>query len=326
MIISRTPLRISLGGGGTDLPSYYERFGGAVMSGAINKYVFVAVNRTFGDDYLLKYSKLEKARQVGEIEHPIFREVLRRHPIGPAIELVSLADIPTGTGLGSSGAFTVGLLRAVYAFKREHITSAALAEEACEIEIDVLGRPVGKQDQYAAAFGGITFFEFEPSGRVHASPVMISNDTLRDLEEHLLMFFTGYSRDAELVLEEQRTRSEKSDRAMLENLHFTKTLGLESKEALERGDTLTFATLMHTHWEHKKKRSEAMSNPKIDRGYEAAMTSGALGGKLVGAGAGGFLLLYAKDQDSVRQAMVNEGLSEVRFVFDHDGANLLVRD
>ena len=326
MIITRTPLRISLGGGGTDLPSYYRRFGGAVMAGAINQYVFVAVNRSFGDDYFLKYSELERAKDVGDIGHPIFREVLRRHPIGPSVELVSLADIPTGTGLGSSGAFTVGLLRAVYAFKREHVTSVALAEEACEIEIDVLGRPVGKQDQYAAAFGGITFFEFEPSGRVHASPVLISNDTLRDLEEHLLMFFTGYSRDADVVLAEQKTRSEGGDAEMLENLHFVKSLGLESKEALERGDTLSFAGLMDVHWRHKKKRSQAMSNPRIDQGYEAAMASGALGGKLVGAGAGGFLLLYAKDQDSVREAMTGLGFSEVRFVFDHDGSNVLVRD
>jgi D-glycero-alpha-D-manno-heptose-7-phosphate kinase len=190
----------------------------------------------------------------------------------------------------------------------------------------VLGRPVGKQDQYAAAFGGITFFEFDQSGRVHASPVLISNDTLRDLEEHLLMFFTGYSRDADVVLAEQKSRSEDGDDEMLENLHLVKSLGLESKEALERGDTLTFAGLMDVHWRHKKKRSNAMSNPRIDEGYEAAMGSGALGGKLVGAGAGGFLLLYAKDQDSVREAMTSLGFSEVRFVFDHDGSNVIVRD
>ncbi len=326
MIITRTPLRISLGGGGTDLPSYYERFGGIVISGAINKYIFVSINRTFGDDYFLKYSSLERAVTVDDIDHDIFREVLREHDIGPSIELVSVADIPAGTGLGSSGTFTVGLLRAIYAFKREHVTSSALAEEACRVEIQTLGRPVGKQDQYAAAFGGLTCFEFEPGGRVRPSPLNISNDTLRDLEEHLVMFFTGYSRDADLVLQEQKVKSETGDREMLDNLHYVKAIGVASKEALERGDTAGFATLMDEHWQHKKKRSQSMSNPKIDTCYELAMTSGALGGKVVGAGAGGFLLFYAKDQDSVRQAMAGQGLSEVLFTFDHDGSSVIVRD
>ncbi len=325
MIITRTPLRISLGGGGTDLPSYYRRFGGGVISGTINKYIFVAINRTFGDDYFLKYSSLERVRSIDDINHAIFREVLRQHAIGPAVELVSLADIPAGTGLGSSGAFTVGLLRAIYAHKREHVTSYALAEEACAIEIDTLGRPVGKQDQYAAAFGGVTYFEFEPGGRVHASPVNISNETLRDLEEHLVMFFTGYSRDADLVLEEQKARSEKGDEEMLENLHFVKAIGVSSREALERGDTEELGALMDEHWRHKKKRSAAMSNPRIDRWYDLAMSNGALGGKLVGAGAGGFLLFYAKDRDSVRRCMVGDGLNEVPFTFDHDGSSVLVR-
>ncbi len=326
MIITRTPLRISLGGGGTDLPSYYEQFGGAVISGAINKYIFIAVNRTFGHDYFLKYSQFERVARVEDIKHDIIREVLGRHGIGPSIELVSVADIPSGTGLGSSGSFAVGLLRAVYAHKRSQATPAELAEEACDVEIGAQGRPVGKQDQYAAAFGGLTFFEFDTKGRVRASPLMISNDTLADLEEHLLMFFTGYSRDADLVLDEQRARSESGDREMLENLHFVKSIGLASKEALERGDVATFATLMDEHWQHKKKRSTSMSNAIIDRCYKNAMAQGALGGKLVGAGAGGFLMFYAQDQDSVRRAMAAEGLSEVRFMFDHDGSTVLVRD
>lgn len=326
MIITRTPLRISLGGGGTDLPSYYEHFGGAVMSAAINKYVFIAVNRTFGDDYFLKYSQLERVKDVGSVSHPIFREVLRRHDIAPSMEFVSVADIPSGTGLGSSGTFTVGLLRAVYAFKRKHTTPGQLAEEACDIEINVLGRPVGKQDQYAASFGGLTFFDIATDGHVTPSPVPVSDDTLRDLEEHLVMFFTGYSRDADTVLGEQRTRSLEGDQSMLDGLHFIKSLGLASKDALERGDTTTFGELMNEHWEHKKGRSRSMSNDKIDRCYTAAMESGALGGKLVGAGGGGFLLFYAKDQDSVRRAMAAEGLSEVRIMFDQDGSSVLVRD
>jgi D-glycero-alpha-D-manno-heptose-7-phosphate kinase len=326
MIITRTPLRISLGGGGTDLPSYYRRFGGLVVSAAINRYIFIAINRTFTQDYFLKYSALERVDRVEDIVHPIVREVLNTYPIGPGIELVSVADIPSGTGLGSSGAFTVGLLRAVLAYRREHATAGNLADEACSIEIDRLQRPVGKQDQYVSAFGGLTCLTFEPDGPVMVSPLMISNETLRDLEEHLLMFFTGYSRDADRVLEEQRSRSEGGDTEMIENLHYVKSLGVDIKEALEKGDLDTFAALMDEHWNHKKKRSASMTNSRIDRWYDVAMANGASGGKLVGAGAGGFLLFYANDQDGLRSAMEEEGLNEVRFSFDHDGSVVLVRD
>jgi D-glycero-alpha-D-manno-heptose-7-phosphate kinase len=325
VIITRTPLRISLGGGGTDLRSYYSRAGGLVVSAAIDKYVFIAINQTFTGDYFLKYSALERVDDPADIAHPIVREALALHRIGPGIELVSLADIPAGTGLGSSGAFTVGLLRALYAFKREAVTPSAIAEEACSIEVDRLGRPVGKQDQYIAAFGGITCFELQPDGRVQVVPLAVSNDTLHNLEEHLMMFFTGYSRDAERVLEEQRARSEAQDADMIANLDYVKAIGVQSKEALESGDVHAFAELMNDHWQHKKRRSGSMSNPRIDRCYEAAMASGALGGKLVGAGAGGFLLFYAKDNESLRAAMVEEGLAEVRFHFDHDGSIVLVR-
>lgn len=326
MIITRTPLRISLGGGGTDLPSYYERFGGAVLSAAINKYIFISINRTFGNDYFLKYSQLERADDVKDIQHPIFRQILQRRNITPSIEIVSVADIPSGTGLGSSGSFTVGLLNAVYAYQREHATPMGLAEEAFDIEMRGLGRPVGKQDQYAAAFGGLTFFDIDKRGRVTASRVLISDETLRDLEEHLLMFFTGYSRDADTILEEQRGRSNQEDATVLDSLHFIKSIGLQSKAALEKGDTSTFGSLMNEHWIYKKKRSTAMSNEKIDQCYRNAMEAGALGGKLVGAGGGGFLLFYAKDQDGVREAMVAEGLPEIRIMLDHEGSRILVRD
>ncbi len=325
MIITRTPLRISLGGGGTDLPSYYERHGGFVISGAIDKYIFVAINRTFVDDYLLKYSVVERVHSVADIAHPIIREVLTEHQVGPGIEIVSVADIPAGTGLGSSGAFTVGLLRAVLALTRDHALPGEIAEAAARVEMDKLGRPTGKQDQYIAAFGGLTCFDFETDGRVHASPLMISNETLNDLEEHLVMFFTGYSREADLVLSEQKRRSQDGESEMIDNLHFIKHLGLSSKDALERGDVEEFATLMDEHWQHKRRRSHLMSNESIDRWYQVAMDSGALGGKLVGAGAGGFLLFYAKDQDGVREALKAEGLHEVRFGFDHDGSTVLVR-
>lgn len=326
MIISRTPLRISLGGGGTDLPSYYSRSPGVVISAAINKYIFVTINTTFTADYFLKYSALERVQTAEEIEHPIIREALLAHPIGPSIELVSLADIPAGTGLGSSGAFTVGLLRAIYAYKREAITIPALAEEASHIEMDRLRRPVGKQDQYIAAFGGITCFEFHPDGAVQARPLAVSSVTLDELEDNLLMFFTGYSRDADQVLSEQHSRSEAGDKEMLTNLDFIKELGIETRKALEVGDLHTFGELMNEHWTHKKRRSQSMSNPKIDRWYEAAIVNGAVGGKLVGAGGGGFLLFYAKDKVALRAAMAREGLSEVRFRFDHDGSHILVRE
>jgi len=325
VLITRTPLRISIGGGGTDPPSYYERFGGFLVSAAIDKYIYVSINRTFTDDYFLKYSALERVKRIEEIQHPIIRESLQMHQIGPAIEIVSVADIPAGTGLGSSGAFTVGLLRALYAFKREHASAQRVAEEACRIEIDVLGRPVGKQDQYIAAFGGLTCFEFERNGEVRVSPLRIAEGVLRDLEEHLLMFFTGYSREADAVLTEQKQQSTRGDGSMLDNLHFVKELGQSIRTALEAGETVRFGELMHEHWLHKTRRSSRMSNERIDRCYRVGMDNGAVGGKLVGAGGGGFLLFYARDRLALRQAMVREGLKEVRFTFDHDGSQVIAR-
>jgi D-glycero-alpha-D-manno-heptose-7-phosphate kinase len=326
MIIVRTPLRIALGGGGTDLPSYYREHGGYVLSGAIDKYIYIGINRTFTDDYFLKYSQLERVKTIDEIKHPLLREALRRHPVGPGLEVVSLADIPSGTGLGSSGAFTVGLLRALYAFKREHVPASALAEEACHIEIDVLASNVGKQDQYVAAHGGMISMEFARDGAVRVSPLAISTATLHDLEERLLMFFTGYSREASAILGHQNEQSKARDSSMIDNLHFTKDLGRRIQATLEGGDVRGFAGLMREHWEWKRKRSPGMSNPKIDRWYELGMASGALGGKLVGAGGGGFLLFYAENPPALRQAMTAEGLSEVRFAFDHDGSVVAVRD
>jgi len=326
MLITRTPLRISLGGGGTDLPSYYRRFGGIVISAAITKYVYIGINRTFKDDYFLKYSELERVREVEDIRHPIIREALILHPVGPSLEIVSLADIPGGTGLGSSGTFTVGLLRALYAFKREHVVTGALAEEACHIEIDRLSRAVGKQDQYIAAFGGLTCFEFCPDDQVRVSPLRISNQTLHDLEERLLLFFTGYSRKAEWLLEDQKVRSETGDQEMLDNLHMVARIGKQIRDALEQGDIRAFAALMHTHWEHKRSRSGGMSTDAIDRWYDIGRAHGALGGKLVGAGGRGFLMFYADDPLSLREAMAREGLTELRFAFDHDGSVVIVRD
>ena len=326
MIITRTPLRISLGGGGTDLPSHYRRAGGFVVSAAISKYIYIGINRTFTDDYFIKYSELERARTVEEIRHPLVREALRLHSIGPSLEIVSLADIPAGTGLGSSGTFTVGLLRALYATKREHVSANALAEEACSIEIDRLGRPVGKQDQYIAAFGGLTCFEIDTAGRVHVSPLQIPHQAFLDLEERLLLFFTRYSRDADTHLREQRERSEAGDTRMQSNLEDISRIGWRIKDALEAGDNRAFAALMHEHWERKRLRSPGMTTDSIDRWYELGMANGALGGKLVGAGGGGFLMFFAEDPTALRAAMSAEGLTEVRFSFDVDGSTVIVRD
>jgi D-glycero-alpha-D-manno-heptose-7-phosphate kinase len=326
MLITRTPLRISIGGGGTDLPSYYRRHGAMVISAAISKYIFIGINRTFVDDYFVKYSALERAATIDDIAHPLVREALRITEIPPGVEIVSMADIPAGTGLGSSGAFTVGLLRALYAFKREPILAGDLAELACHIEIDRLGQPVGKQDQYIAAFGGVTCFEFHPDDTVTVTPLGISDETLHELQEHSLLFFTGYARAASEILSDQKQRSESGDPAMIDSLTFTQQLGWRIKEALEAGDTWQFADLMHEHWEYKRSRSTGMSNDQINRWYTAGRKNGARGGKLVGAGAGGFLLFYAEDPAALRRAMSDEGLEEVRFSFDHDGSSVVVRD
>ena len=324
MIITRTPLRISIGGGGTDLPSYYEQFGGFVIAAAINKHIYVGINETFSGGYFLKYSSLEHAPTIDEIRHSLIREVLRLHEVPAPIEVVSMADIPAGTGLGSSGAFTVGLLRAVHALKRKYVDPAFVAEEACRIEIETLQQPVGKQDQYIAAFGGLTCFTFHQDGTVEAEPLKIPIDALHALEDNLLLFFTGFSRSASEILKDQKHRSERHDAAMIDNLHYVKDLGRQSCKALVGGDTATFGKLLHEHWEHKKRRSDGMSSARIDEWYELGLKHGALGGKLVGAGGGGFLMFYAEDHWKLRAAMAKAGLEEVRFRFDFEGTKVLV--
>jgi D-glycero-alpha-D-manno-heptose-7-phosphate kinase len=325
MIMARAPLRISLGGGGSDLPSYYVQFGGFVISAAIDKYVYVGMNKTFANEYFIRYSLQERVKDPGDIHHPVVREAIKLHGIGP-IELVSVADVPAGTGLGSSGAFAVSLLRAIYAYKRELVTSSSLAEEACHIEMDILQEPIGKQDQYIAAFGGISCFEIERSGRVEVSPLAITKAGLHDLEDHLVLFFTGYARSASALLTRQHSLSQAGDDDMIKALHFAVELGREVKKALLAGDNRAFASLMHQHWLRKRERLSGTSNHNIDRWYDAAMANGALGGKLVGAGGGGFLIFYADDVAGVRQAMTQEGLEEVRFRFDFDGSVVLVRE
>lgn len=325
MIITRSPLRITLGGGGTDLPSYYRQHEGFLISAAIDKYVYVTVMRPFTPGIFLKYSQLEKVKEVDEVRHPIMREAIRMLDFKtPQIEITTLADIPAGTGLGSSGSFTTALLKALFAHRRRMILPDELARLACTIEIDILKEPIGKQDQYIAAYGGITCFEFNKDDTVNAYPLRIGIESLFDLEDNLLLFFTGFSRSASEILKDQDKRSREMDEEMLRSLHYAKELGLRSRDALLRGRTAEFGALMHEHWEHKRRRSKGMSNPQIDEWYELGMRSGALGGKLVGAGGGGFLMFYAEDRNRLRHAMKRAGLEEVRFRFDFEGAKVMI--
>ncbi len=326
MIITRSPLRISLGGGGTDLPSYYKEHTGFIVAAAIDKYVYITLHRTFVDELIVKYSKMERVRSVDDVQHPIIREALKVTQVSaPYLEIASMADIPAGTGLGSSGSFTTALLKALHAHRRHLILPEDLAEQACQIEIERLGEPIGKQDQYIAAYGGLTCFRFQPNGKVEAWPLRIDQNTLFELEDNLLLFFTGYSRAASNILREQDTKSRDSDRDMTENLHFIKDIGRQSMEALEAGDLHHFGNLMNVHWEHKKKRSSSMSNSHIDDWYDLARQNGAVGGKLIGAGGGGFLMFYADDKTQLRKVMREAGLQEVRFRFDFEGTTVVTQ-
>jgi len=325
MIIARSPLRITLGGGGTDLASYYGEHEGFLVAAAIDKYVYVTVMRPFKPGIYLKYSALEQVAAVADVKHPIIREALQLlHLDAPQIEITTLADIPAGTGLGSSGSFTTALLKALFTHCRKVAHSQELAELACDIEINRLGEPIGKQDQYIAAFGGITCLTFHKDHRVTAQPLGVSMETMFDLEDNLLLFFTGFNRDAGSVLKDQHVRSQARDAGMLRNLDYVKELGYRSKQALESGDLVRFGELMHEHWEYKKRRSDAVSNQQIDTWYSLAMKNGAIGGKLVGAGGGGFLMFYARDRNRLRQAMIEAGLQEVRFRFDFEGTKVVL--
>jgi D-glycero-alpha-D-manno-heptose-7-phosphate kinase len=326
MIICRSPLRISLGGGGTDLPSYYRKHGGGfLIAAAIDKYVYVTVLRPFVEGIFLKYSQLEQVKKISEIQHKIIREALTLMDLKtPQVEITALADIPSGTGLGSSGSFTTALLKALYSHRRHLLLPQELAEKACHIEIERLGEPIGKQDQYIAAYGGLTCFTFNPDDSVDAEPLAIAIEDLFELEDNLTLFFTDYTRNAGDLLKDQHVRSQKSDQEMLENLHYVKDLGYRSKQALEKGDLNGFGKLMHEHWLNKKKRSGGMSNPRIDDCYNKALNNGAVGGKLVGAGGGGFLLFLAEDKSRLRKAMREEGLEELRFKFDFDGSKVVL--
>ena len=325
MIIVRSPLRISLGGGGTDVPSYYQEHAGFLLAAAIDRYVYVTVMRPFTEGIFLKYSEIEQVKNVMDVKHPIMREVLAELDLKtPQIEITALADIPSGTGLGSSGSFTTALIKALYTHYRKNIHPQQLAELACQIELGKLGEPIGKQDQYIAAYGGITSFTFNPDGSVEAEPLQISTETLHNLEDNLLLFFTGITRSASSILSDQNQKSKSKDLEMTKNLHFIKDLGYRSRDALLAGDTVLFGELMHKHWILKQARSQGISSEFINGVYDKAIANGAIGGKLVGAGGGGFLMFYAKDKNKLRTAMHKLNLEEVRFQFDFEGTKVIL--
>jgi D-glycero-alpha-D-manno-heptose-7-phosphate kinase len=326
MIITRSPLRISIGGGGTDLPSYYLAQGGFLIAMAITKHVYISLHRKPDPGLTLRYSQIERVQSRDEIRHPIIREAFALLDIrDPALEMTSMADVPAGTGLGSSGSFTTALLKALHVHRRRHIDAAALAELACHIEIDRLGEPIGKQDQYIAAYGGLTAFTFGTDGSVAAEALAVTDEVCDDLNRNLLMFFTGQTRSAGAILGEQDARSREADPAMVQNLNRVKELGHRTRDAFLAGDLRVWGEIMLEHWEAKKKRSGAMSSPHIDECYDLALRSGAIGGKLVGAGGGGFLLFYAEDPARLRTAMARAGLPELRFGLELEGAKVISR-
>jgi len=326
MIITRTPLRISIGGGGTDLPSYYSQHGGFVISAAISKYVYISINRNFFPGFLLKYSELERAESVAQIRHRLIREALTVYNVNEPLEIVSVADVPGGTGLGSSGTFLVGLIHALLAHKRKLVDAELLASGAVDIEMVRLQEPVGKQDQYIAAYGGLLCQEYNQNGSVKVYPLRMTDSAIHELRDSLMLFFIGTTRSASSILMDQKKRSEDGDFSMLEGLHFTKKLGYEIKEALESSDISRFGELMHEHWMHKRHRSVGMSSDHIDYLYELARNSGATGGKLVGAGGSGFLLFHTNDRRRLRLAMTGAGLAELDFSFDFEGSTVMLRN
>lgn len=327
MIMARAPLRMPIGGGGTDLPSYYSRFGGFFVSAAIDKYVYVTVNRPAADDLIrVKYSRSEEVVRPEEVVHDLVRETLLKLALTANLEVASMADVPAGTGMGSSGSYLVALLLALHALKRDHVSKPALAEEACEIEIELAGHPVGKQDQFAATWGGLNCFEVEPCGRVRVSPLRMPPYVREDLERSVLLYGLDQRRESATILGLQREATERGDRTVLDSLHRSKELGHEIRAALECGDLVRFGQLLDVHWNNKKARCGSVSSVRVDAVYQLARENGALGGKVMGAGGGGFLMLMAPDGcvRQVRETLAAEGLRQLPFTFDLEGAKVLL--
>jgi D-glycero-alpha-D-manno-heptose-7-phosphate kinase len=327
MILTRAPFRIPLGGGGTDLPSYYSQFGGFILRAAINKYLYIYVNRPAADSYIrVKYSRYEQVSTPDEVQHDLVRPTLRQLNLNGSLEVVSMADVPAGTGLGSSSTYLVGLLTALYELKRERVPVQALAEMAYHIELDLAGHPVGKQDHYLAAFGGITCLDIAADGKVQVTPLDISVATVEGFRNSVLLFYTGLTRSANDILEAQKQDTQRQDPTVLDSLHRTKELGYRIKAALLAGDLEQFGVLLDEHWQNKKRRSSQIADPRIDHWYETARANGALGGKIMGAGGGGFFMFCCTNgrKAQLRQALVAEGLREMPYEFDFEGAKVLV--
>ncbi|MGD8561512.1 MAG: hypothetical protein PVG03_03215 [Desulfarculaceae bacterium] len=324
MIISRAPVRMSLGGGGTDLASFYSKFGGFLIAGAIDKYIFICANRRFIPSIKLSYSRTEEVDSIEQIKHNIFREALKIMGVGRNVELASIADVPANCGLGSSSTFSVALLMALHSYKRDLVPIRDLAEEACKIEIDILGEPIGKQDQYIAAFGGVTAFTFEKDGYVQVEPVRIPDEKLVELEYNIVLFYTGIQRSASDILTSQNQKTKEDDQAVVDNLKNIKEIGLQTRKYFEAGDLNSFGDLLHEHWTTKKKLSTAISSPILDEAYEEARKAGALGGKIMGAGGGGFFMFYCPGTKAkVVERLTQMGLSHFPYRFDFEGAKIV---
>jgi D-glycero-alpha-D-manno-heptose-7-phosphate kinase len=325
MIVTRTPFRVSLGGGGTDLPSYYRRYGGFIVGAAINRYVYVMVNRRFEDNLRVSYSQTEIVDCADDVQHPIVREALKLTGIDRNLEIVSIADLPANSGLGSSCSFTVGLLNALHTYKREQVSPQDLAEEACHIEIERLGEPIGKQDQYVAAAGGVTCLDIDREGGVRLTPLELSQETIHELESNTLIFYTGIQRRSSEVLRGQSRATADGDARVTEALHAIKDIGQEIRAALADGDLDRFGLLMDEHWRTKKRLSEQVTSGRLDRWYETARAHGATGGKVMGAGGGGFFLFYCPNgtKARLREALTSEGLKEMRLGIDFDGSKVV---
>lgn len=326
MIITRTPFRITLGGGGTDLPSYYSRYGGFIFAAGINKYMFINLNRPIVDDLVrVKYTKSEIVTHRDELQHEIAREALHLAGIERGVEVISMADVPAGTGLGSSSCYAVGLLNALHTIKRQPVSYQELAEEACRLEMEILAKPIGKQDQYMASFGGLTVLNIARDGTVAVSRVRVSDSTLDNLQRNMLVFYTGTERSSLDVLSEQSRGVTTSQGIVVDSLHAIKEMGQQILEMIERGDLTSFGLALDKHWQTKKKLSARVSNPRFDELYQLAKENGALGGKISGAGGGGFFVFYTESGHSqLRKAMTSAGLREMRYRFDFEGTKVIV--
>ena len=325
MIITRTPFRLTLGGGGTDLPSFYGDHGGFILAAAIDKYMFLNVNTPIVDDKIrVRYTGSEMVDHVDDVKHTLAREALKYFGVTSGIEIVSIADIPAGTGLGSSSSYLVGLLNALHTLLQDQATPQKLAEEACRIELEVLGKPIGKQDQYMAAFGGLTTLDIDPEGNVSVKRLDLDMDLVESLEHNILMFYTHEMRDATTILKKQDEAARTKDRTVVRSLREIKDIGLEISDAISKGNLRRFGELLDVHWQSKKRLSEGISNPQIDAWYELAKQNGAVGGKISGAGGGGFLMLYCEENKArLREVMRTAGLRELKFRFDFEGSKVV---